>query len=159
MVYSARSLVCVVPVLLILVSGGCGSVQSPEQRALTELRKHTSLEAEIDSEGHVIEITASGLDDQQVAVLSEFKSLTRLNLSGCEIGDDGIAALKGLTLMQVLQIDGTRVSDIGLDALAGMTRLRHLNLSGCPVSDEGLKLSQLRELRILNLSDTDFSGT
>ena len=90
-----------------------------------------------------LSLCGSDADGRDVRVLCEcFKSLTDLNLSGCDAVQDIHIARIGAALpqLQKLSLNGCRdVSDAGLAALLSHCRALHsLELSWCDISDKGL---------------------
>jgi Leucine-rich repeat (LRR) protein len=104
--------------------------------------------------------------------------LERLDLSGCDVGDDApldqflkLRALRlrdtrisdltlsrtlgALRALETLDLARTRISNAGMDGLAKLTRLRILDLAYAELDDAGLKkLVALTDLETLNLDST-----
>lgn len=100
-------------------------------------------------------LTACSINDNDLALLKQFPSLTHLGISDMFITDEGIRALSGLNLNS-LSLQRTSVQGKNLDLLA--PSLKKLNLVNSEVSDEGFaKVAQLSALEELLISDTNVS--
>jgi uncharacterized membrane protein/mono/diheme cytochrome c family protein len=76
--------------------------------------------------------------DEDLAIISQMKPISRLNLSNNPISDKGVAHLKNLTEIQYLNLYGTQVSDAGLDTLKALEKLQSLYLWQTQVTDSGV---------------------
>ena len=91
--------------------------------------------------------------------LTEFKSLTALDLSGCTLTDDDLTILERLPNLERLWLADIPLSDVGLVHVASLRKLRLLSLAGTKVSGNGIALLKaLPELKWLDLSRTSVSG-
>jgi uncharacterized membrane protein len=64
--------------------------------------------------------------DDGLAVVEQFRNLTRLHLDRTDVSDTGVQHLTKLTRLEYLNLYGSRVTDTGLSELGGLTALRHL---------------------------------
>eukprot|EP00891_Asterochloris_glomerata_P003360 jgi/Astpho2/3360/Aster-x0157 len=102
-------------------------------------------------------ISATGVTDAGLMLLSESTSLQRLDISRCKnVHDEGFAGLASLTGLTALDVsECATLSDVGLGALVDkLVGLRELNLHGCiHVTDAGLSLlRRCSSLSSLNLA-------
>ena len=124
--------------------------------ALTAL-KAAKAQVELDDQGHVLRVSASGrqFDDAALAQVAALPELETLDLSGTAVTDAGTASLAGLKELQRLYLRGTKITDASLAHLAGLTNLEVLALQDTAVDGSGLaSLKGLANLEVLNLAQT-----
>ena len=92
-----------------------------------------------------LDLSYTGLTDEDLRDLNLPQYLTRLNLSGTAITDEGLGALKGCVHLQSLNLDHTRVTDECLKAIKELPTLYQVNLNGTQVSPN----TQLELVRFL----------
>jgi hypothetical protein len=127
-----------------------------------------------------VNLSASRVNDGELAKLNGVKTINYLGLGWTEIGDTGLEQLDGLPNLTRLSLHRapitdaglvhlkkfpkltrlflgyTRITDAGLVNLAGLSNLSNLDLSGTEVSDLGLAhLRGLAGLTSLKLSKTN----
>jgi len=101
-----------------------------------------------------IELTGTGVTDDDLALLAPLPKLPQLHLDGTKISDRGLAHLKNVELSKVA-LGETQITDAGLKHLSGQTKLRTLNLAGTRIGDEGLAhLKAATGLKGINLQGT-----
>lgn len=118
--------------------------------------------------------------------LGKAKSLTKLTLDFCKIGDEemkeiggiagltalsvsygdnpvtdaGLAPLARLTKLETLTLMDTKLSGPGLKSLSRLTKLSYINLQGSQITDDGIvHLADLPALHELKLIDSRVTGT
>jgi len=102
-----------------------------------------------------LDLALTETDDAALKLLSPFKGLQWLNLSGTCVTDAGLKPLVELKQLRGLALMDTKLTDAGLEQLARLTDLQWLDLSGTRVTDLGLaKLVHLEKLRWLGLDNT-----
>lgn len=94
-----------------------------------------------------------GLTDADLAALSEFAQLERLDISGNEITD--LSAVEGLTSLKKLYAANNAISD--LSPLSNLKSLEYLGLRGNRITNADA-LSALGSLRYLHLSDNQLTS-
>ena len=83
------------------------------------------------------------------------ESLTWLDVSHCQTGDNGLLWIDRCRNLRQLSVEDTAITDATLARLPGLTQLEELDLSGTKISDAGLQhLTSLTQLRSLWLSRT-----
>lgn len=138
------------------------------------------------SDGNIVEVSLARTwaADEDVARLTQIKTLQRLNLSFTYVTDAGIEELSKLPALEDLNLDtvesltdaaasylrsdknlkrlilrGTDITDVGMPYLAALTGLKSLDLSYTMVGDVGLEsLPAFTELEELNLGGTRITG-
>ncbi len=106
-----------------------------------------------------VDVSGSGVTDQQLKPLAQAESLSFLVLSETKVGDAGLAHLEGLKNLKAISLDATRVTDRGLASLAGLSELNRLSLDSTGITDRGLvHLEQLQKLYSISLEDTEVTG-
>ena len=101
----------------------------------------------------------TGVTDKGLVTLSDFATLTHLDLRDCPLTNTGLNDLAKLSDLRALRLSGksgaTQVDDEGLAFLAKITKLRALALDFLWVSEAGLaKLTQRDSLEELYLAGT-----
>jgi hypothetical protein len=81
--------------------------------------------------------------DGDLACLSAFRKLSRLNLTGTQVTDNAISYLVPLESLHVLVLDNTSISDAAVPALTKMRNLQLLQVVGTRLTGRGLE--QLRQ--------------
>ncbi|MDR1573145.1 MAG: leucine-rich repeat domain-containing protein [Clostridiales Family XIII bacterium] len=119
--------------------------------SLTELdlSRHGLTDADIEPLRHMTNLTALGLNYNQISdvgPLSGLAALTELHLDRNQISD--VNPLSGLTNLRELWLDFNTISDV--DPLSGLTNLKELDLYGNQINDIG-PLSGLTALTDLYL--------
>jgi hypothetical protein len=99
-----------------------------------------------------LSLAGSQVTDMGLAVLSELKALTELNLSSTKVSDACMKTIASLPLLMTLNVAETRIGDIGVMHLAGHRKLQILDLSGTMVTDASL--AYLVKLAVLRLART-----
>jgi Leucine-rich repeat (LRR) protein len=85
--------------------------------------------------------------------------LTKLDLTGCDIGDEAVPFISQFSSLIELQLAATKITDTGVEML-GRLRLRKLNLGSCRVSDRGLSaIASITSLSSLDLTCTMITDT
>lgn len=103
-----------------------------------------------------INLARTGVRDEDLISLPEFRNLTRLNLQLTGITDSTLASIAILKNLEYLNIYGTAISDDGLQHLENMEKLKSLYLWQTDVSRE--RIYRLKErLPKLNV-DSGWSG-
>lgn len=108
----------------------------------------------------VVEVSAnrSSITDEDLALLSEFRSMTDLSLEQTKIGDAGMAQLGNLQRLEWLNLYRTKVSDTGLTSISRLSRLEHLPIGETDVTDAGLvQIGKMKQLLYLGLRGNDVS--
>ena len=107
----------------------------------------------------MVNLSESGVADQQLKPLAQAESLSLLYLNETEVGDAGLAHLEGLKNLKVIELDNTRVTDRGLVTLAGLSELRRLSLNLTGITGPGLvHLEHLQKLNSISLVYTEVTG-
>ncbi len=95
------------------------------------------------------------LQNSQLAHLSRFPKLTRLEIYRSNLDDVGTRHIAACTSIKVLSIGDTKVTAKGIESLASMTALEHANLWKTGATDASLaSLSGLTNLKQLYLNET-----
>jgi|GEM_PF-3429117 len=135
----------------------------------------------------ILDLINSEITDQGLISLKRFPNLTSLDLSDTKITDEGLRVIAEIKTLSSLELDRTKISDQGLESFKLHNNLEWLSLDETKVSGIGLKhcrnleylslaghhvykaerssvtdnglasLQQLKQLKILNLSDTQLS--
>ena len=104
-------------------------------------------------------LSAPGVTDRGLEVVSELSGITSLYLRGTQVSDAGLQHLRRLTRLYILDLSETDVSDRGLQHLAENKNLGNLFLRGAAVGDLGLAhLKPLKKLWWLELGHTAVTG-
>jgi Leucine-rich repeat (LRR) protein len=103
----------------------------------------------------VLDLQNTGLLDEDLASLSRFEGLRKLELDSNEtIRGSGLVELSKLRDLLILRLAYTKTSG-RLPGLEKLTKLRELDLTGTMVNDKSLKaVSSLQNLEILDLEAT-----
>lgn len=98
------------------------------------------------------------LNDENVQVVSQIKSLTSLDLDFKKISDVAINAFSTLDKLKILKLKYTQISDDGVKILAQLPSLEFLDLRNCSrVSDIALQHLKLLSLQKLYLNSCSIS--
>lgn len=103
-------------------------------------------------------LTGPEVNDGTLALLTNCRSLTVLDLSGSNVTDAGLRHLASdaFPSLRILKLNATNVSGA---ALSRLTKLTALSLAETPVSDKDLlQLKDLTHLEYLNLVGTRVTG-
>ncbi len=96
------------------------------------------------------EIGSDGLNNVLPAASKKFTSLSYLDLSGNELGDDSVfSELTIFTTLTSLNLSDNQINDVS--ELMNLTNLTYLNLSGNQINDDGAKMlaTKLRNCNIV----------
>jgi hypothetical protein len=103
--------------------------------------------------------------DETAASAASLPGLEVLDIADTIVGDVGVEALAGAQKLKELSMGNIRMSEAGFQSLRQFTTLDQLDLSGkrhqgpSNISDRGMEaISSLRQLRVLKLGHTKFSG-
>ena len=114
---------------------------SPEQiNALLEerYRANKNISDQIEAIGGRIELlldlSYTGMNNEDLQNLDFPAHLTRLNLAGTAVTDEGLEKLKECKNLQILDLDHTRVTDDCLEFIKELPALHTLKLNGTDVS-------------------------
>lgn len=77
---------------------------------------------------HTLDLSKSGVKDEDLAPLAGMARLTRLDLKRNALTDAALAHLRGLTELEYLNLYDTQVSDAGLEQLTGLKKLQKIFL-------------------------------
>ena len=78
------------------------------------------------------------LDDESLRAIAQWKSLTSLTLSDCQITPAQVQLLKGSATINTLNLSHNPLNDECLDALASLPLLRNLDLTATGISDRAV---------------------
>ena len=92
-----------------------------------------------------LDLSYTGLTDNDLEKLDLPKHLTRLDLAGTAVTDSGLPILARCKHLQILNLDHTQVSDECLETLKRLPAVYRVNLNGTRVSPE----SQREMIRFL----------
>ncbi len=99
------------------------------------------------------------IGDAGLAVLSDFKNLERMDLSGTRVTDEGMRTVARFSRLKSLNLNDTQVTDRGVRLISGMHNLTALALMSTGLTDDGLrsveKLSELEWLVLVKTQITD----
>jgi hypothetical protein len=99
-----------------------------------------------------LDLADTDVSDASMAHIAKFRSLTRLSLFYCNIGNRGLQHICKLTGLEVLNLDSREISDSGLSHLRNLPNLRSLDVFSGRVSDAGCAhISQIKSLEALEL--------
>jgi len=103
------------------------------------------------SEIVMVDLERRKIDKEDIAALSELRSVNRLYLASTSIDDDGLKSISGLTKVQRLSLWRTKITDEGLKHLAELDELFRIDIKHTQVTEDGLQhlkeLDSLSELR------------
>jgi hypothetical protein len=126
---------------------------SPEQvnKLLMErYQENENFSAQIETIGGRIEIALdlsyTGLTDDDLGKLDLPEHLTRLDLAGTAVTDEGLGALEGCKHLQHLNLDHTQVTDECLETIKELPTVYRVNLNGTRVSPDAQR-EMIRFLR------------
>lgn len=91
-----------------------------------------------------INLARTGVRDEDLISLSEFRNLTRLNLQLTGISDSTLSSIASLKNLEYLNIYGTAITDDGLQHLEELENLKSLYLWQTDVSLERIQLLKER---------------
>jgi hypothetical protein len=100
-----------------------------------DLSQLTSIAANI----HALDLTGTGIADDDLAALKGMPNLVRLELNKTGIGDAGLQHVASLANLQTLNLYGTQVTDAGLKNLTGLKKLKKLYLWQSKATADGAK--------------------
>ena len=83
-----------------------------------------------------LDLTGSGLTDEDCSSLVRFRKLTHLNLRGTAVGDEGLKELKSIVCLQYLNLCETEITDNGIRSLLAFENLKNLHLWKSQVSEK-----------------------
>jgi mono/diheme cytochrome c family protein/uncharacterized membrane protein len=86
-----------------------------------------------------LKFTGQPVNDENLASLSTFKHLNKLQLDRTEITDKGLGNLQKFPALESLNLYGTSVSDGGIKELSGCNNLKRVYLWQTGVTEQGLK--------------------
>ena len=101
----------------------------------------------------------SGLKDDDVDLLLNFRQLDFLMLEGSPIGDAGAKKLQRLALLNELNVAGSKVTHDGVSFLSKLPNLTRLNLSNTEINDSALAALEGARLEWLCVEKTNLSKT
>ena len=142
--------------LVAVVTCGCGTPPTPQQRAVAEIRRLGG-QVEMDESNQVTAVLLGNTpaDDESLQRLKSLPGLRKLYLNRTRITGAGLVYLEGLSRLEELTLLSTDVGDGDLKHIAGLRRLRLLDLEDTQVTDRGLvHLYELRQLSRLYLART-----
>ena len=99
------------------------------------------------------------LDDEDLAVIGEFRELRELTIDSSNVSTDGIRSVSELPHIELLQLRGgeAKLDGVG-QVLSGMKSLRFLAVNSRRFTDEELRhVSKLYDLEVLDLSGTSIT--
>ena len=103
-----------------------------------------------------LHLSGHGLNDENLLEIKNLDNLRKLNLQRNEITDEGLRHLKAITHLRSLDLSSTGITDEGLAIIGGLKNLKSLNLARTEVTDKGLQhLPTLKRLEKLMLYGTD----
>ncbi len=127
---------------------------------LTGLKSLTISKSAVTSQGlasitklplRVLRAAETKLDDKAAQYITQFKTLSELNLESTRFTDAGVKRLAHLTSLKGLNLRGIKLNN-SLSALVRMKGLRVLHIANCSLSDEQLApVAQLKALEELHL--------
>ncbi len=142
------------------VTGLGGSVIKGADGSVIEV----SLRAAWISDGELARVTAfpklrkldlayTHINDRALEPLKKLRQLATLDLTFAEhITDAGLAHLRSIPSLERLSLEGTRISDSGMSSLAALANLNALNLRSTLITDSAIEqletLARLEELSI-----------
>lgn len=85
-----------------------------------------------------IDFSGGQVNDSDLIVLAEFKSVTRLNLSNNPITDQGLLHLADLKELSYLNLYGTTITDLALPQLSEFKKLKSVYLWQTKVTEGGV---------------------
>ncbi|MEZ6143048.1 MAG: protein kinase [Zavarzinella sp.] len=95
------------------------------------------------------------INDDELLILKNLKSLVSFQTQVALITDDGLAHLKNITSLKEITLLGSIVTDVGLAQLKGLPNLEWLNVSGTKVGDAGLEyLKEIPSLQAIQMEAT-----
>ncbi len=89
-----------------------------------------------------LKLSNTPIADQDIKIIAELSSLTRLSLDRTSISDAGLAFLKNSSSLEYLNLVGTKVTINGLKQLTGLKNLKQIYLF-----QSGISAEQLKELK------------
>lgn len=105
-------------------------------------------------------IGEGGVDDAEVAVINQSKSIRELSLYAHSLSDKGLKHIGEMTELTTLKLQGSpeylyNVTDAGVAHLTKLTKLEHLDLSRIEVTDACIdSIAKLSSLKVVVLGDT-----
>jgi hypothetical protein len=100
-------------------------------------------------------VEATNMDNRDLELLCNARTLTELTLASNPINDFGLASLSKLEPLEFLEISQTSITGEGLIKAmkgGGLKQLRHLGLYACPINDRGAKaISTIKSVEHLNI--------
>lgn len=107
-----------------------------------------------------LDLSLTRITDRGLRALRPLETVTELNLYFAEqITDDGMSAIKGWKKLERLTLRGTKISDSTLEFLSGITALRSLDVGYAELTDAGLvHLGALTGLRELTVGGNKLAG-
>ncbi len=86
-----------------------------------------------------LKLTGQPVTDDQLAGLSSFENLSKLQLDRTAITDKGLGSLKKFPALESLNLYGTAVSDNGMGSVSSCKNLKRIYLWKTGVTEQGLK--------------------
>jgi len=100
------------------------------------------------------------LNDSNISLLKDFRSLSSLNLRGLHLSERGLKHVAGLSKLRTLYLRYVPVTDAGLKELATMKSLEELTFRKALFTDKGLEhLRSLPELTSLEFAQCQNAST
>ncbi|MCA9036276.1 MAG: hypothetical protein KDA91_14165 [Planctomycetaceae bacterium] len=106
-----------------------------------------------------VKLTGPGADNAVIPYLRDMSLIVELDLTHSSVTAEGIAQLPVFRKLRSAKLSGTAVSDSTLQWLARQPSLAELALLECELTDEDLSFLSHMDLRTINLSRNNISGT
>ncbi len=105
-----------------------------------------------------LDLSNSGLKDEQLEKIGQLENLIKLNLKGTPISDNGVQYLKKLNHLESLNLYKTDVSEGLLEVLPNLTKLQKIYLWKTKVNDSLIRIlkSENKSLEVIYKREEDF---
>jgi len=96
-----------------------------------------------------LEATNCNLTDEHVKTIARLKRINSLVLSGTQIGDEAVKQLVSLKRLDTLYVDNTNITASAMDVIGEIAKLKIVDISDTPAASNLAPLAKLKDLEWL----------
>jgi hypothetical protein len=106
-----------IALVLAASTAGCKGPVSPEQAAAMTKIQDLGGRTNFKHGGYEIDLTNTGVEDEDLACLKHFPNLKNVDLRGTRVTDKGLVHLQGITTLEFVSLQRSLVSPAAADSL------------------------------------------